>query len=96
MKAKYGDKYNFVAVTFENSFKVEQFLKKQNFDFTHIIKGSALTMDLGFNGFPVNLFLDKNGKVKAITGNVPLAGFNEEGIEYSDGRAFIEILEKLR
>lgn len=95
MKAEYGNQYNFLSITFESEQKVQKFLKKFAFDFDHIVDSKELTMDLGFNGFPVNLFLDKNGILREIKGNVPYAK-NESGeLKMSDGAEFIKILEGL-
>ena len=96
MKAEHGDKFNFIAITFESESKVKKFLQKFEFDFEQIANSKALTTELGFEGFPVNLFLDKDGVLKVIEGNIPYEK-NENGeLEMSDGAKFIEILESLR
>jgi cytochrome c biogenesis protein CcmG/thiol:disulfide interchange protein DsbE len=95
LKSKYGEKFNFLAITYESESKVKTLLEKHKFEFTHIVNSKKLTTKLGFNGYPINLFLDKNGVVKIIEGNVPIYE-NEVGeITMSDGIEFIQILEKL-
>jgi cytochrome c biogenesis protein CcmG/thiol:disulfide interchange protein DsbE len=88
------DRFNFVAITFDNKEKVSKLLLKRKFDFTHIVNSQKLTKKLGFEGYPVNIFLDENGIIKEITGNVPVIE-NEKGEQtMSDGKEFIAILEK--
>jgi thiol-disulfide isomerase/thioredoxin len=95
LKSKYGEKFNFLAITYDSESKVKALLEKHKFEFTHIVNSKKLTTKLGFNGYPINLFLDKNGVVKIIEGNVPIYE-NEVGeITMSDGIEFIQILEKL-
>ena len=94
IKAEYGDKFNFLSITFESEEKVKKLLEKHKFDFEHIVNSKKLTTKLGFNGFPVNLFLDKDGVVKIIEGSI---SFNKKDgkLEIGDGNEFIKILEKL-
>jgi cytochrome c biogenesis protein CcmG/thiol:disulfide interchange protein DsbE len=95
LKSKYGAKFNFLSITFDSKSKVKKFLEKHKFEFTHIVNSKKLTSKLGFNGYPINLFLDKNGAIKIIEGNVPIYE-NEVGeLRMSDGIEFIKILEKL-
>jgi len=101
MKEKHGDKFNFIAITYEKKDIVDKFLKRKEFNFTHIVDSKELTTDLGFKGFPVNLFLDKSGILKRIEGNVPykidkdgkvVIGENGKFVS-TEGELFIEILE---
>ncbi len=95
MKTEHGDKFNFLAITFESEARVKKFLKKFTFDFEQIVNSKELTSGLGFEGFPVNLFLDKDGVLRVIEGNVPYEK-NENGeLEMSDGAQFVKILEGL-
>lgn len=94
LKEKYGEKFNFLSVTMDSETKVRKLLEKHPFDFEHIVNSKKLTTKLGFKGYPVNLFLDKNGVVKLIEGNVNYT--YENGIlKIGDGMEFIQILEKL-
>ncbi len=95
MKENYGDKFNFIALTFSSENKVKKFLKIHEFNFKHIANSKALTKKLGFTAFPVNLFLDKEGKVQKIKESIPYER-NEKGeLELSDGASFIKILESM-
>jgi len=88
------NRFNFVAVTFDSNKKVSKLLSKRKFDFTHIVSSQKLTKKLGFEGYPVNIFLDENGIIREITGNIPITE-NEKGEQImSDGREFTAILEK--
>ncbi|RTY83116.1 TlpA family protein disulfide reductase [Flavobacterium sp. ZB4P23] len=88
------DRFNFVAITFDNKEKVSKLLLKRKFNFTHIVNSLKLTKKLGFEGYPVNIFLDENGIIKEITGNAPVIE-NEKGEQtMSEGKEFIAILEK--
>lgn len=93
LQSKYTEKFNFIAITMDSESKVKNFLEKHQFTFTHIVNSKKLTSNLGLVGYPVNLFLDKNGIVKLIEGNVPIYK-NEKGeLTMSDGMEFIRILE---
>ena len=94
LKSKYGEKFNFLSITFDSETKVKKFLEKHKFEFTHIVNSKKLTEKLGFEGYPVNLFLDKNGVVKFIEGNVNYEIVNGKA-KMGDGMEFIQILEKL-
>jgi thiol-disulfide isomerase/thioredoxin len=94
LKSKYGEKFNFLSITFDSESKVKKFLEKYKFEFTHIVNSKKLTEKLGFEGYPVNLFLDKNGVVKIIKGNVNYEIVNGKA-KMGDGMEFIQILEKL-
>jgi thiol-disulfide isomerase/thioredoxin len=87
------DRFNFVAITFDDKEKVSKLLLKRKFDFTHIVN-SLNSLKNYFEGYPVNIFLDENGIIREITGNVPVIE-NEKGEQtMSDGKEFIAILEK--
>lgn len=94
LKAKYGEKFNFLSITMDSETKVRKLLEKHKFDFEQIVNSIKLTTKLGFNGYPVNLFLDKNGIVKIIEGNVNYT-FVDGELKMGDGMEFIQILEKL-
>ena len=38
LKSKYGEKFNFLSITFDSESKVKKFLEKHKFEFTHIVK----------------------------------------------------------
>jgi cytochrome c biogenesis protein CcmG/thiol:disulfide interchange protein DsbE len=94
LKANYGEKFNFLAITMDSEDKVKKLLEKHKYDFDHIVNSNKLTKKLGFDGYPVNLFLDKNGVLKIIEGNVNYVMVDGE-LKMGDGMEFIKILEKL-
>lgn len=71
LKEKYKDKINFVSITFDTKEKVEKFLTKYKFDFTHIVGEKEFTKSLGFVGYPKTFLLDKNKIIKSIEGSLP-------------------------
>lgn len=95
MKSRYEERFNFLSVTTDEAKEVRAFLEKTKFDFTHIVDAKSLTTDLGFEGFPVNLFLDKEGVIQKIKGNVPYVKDEKGEMIMSDGGEFIEILKGL-
>jgi hypothetical protein len=50
--------------------KLANYYSKENLIYSYC-KLTKLTKKLGFEGYPVNIFLDENGIIK-ITGNVPV------------------------
>lgn len=70
IKKKYENKINFIAVTFETKEKIERFLDKRKFDFTHIINAADFMNSIQIKEFPKTFYLDKYGKVKKIEGAV--------------------------
>lgn len=95
MKSKYGTRFNFLSVTMDKTITVQKFLEKNKFNFTHIVNSSSLTTDLGFNGFPINLFLDKEGTIQKIEGNIPYVKDVDGKMVMSNGGEFIKLLKRL-
>ena len=71
LKEKYLDKVNFVALTFEKENDVLKFLKKKDFNFTHIANIENFINDIGSNPYPESIFIDKNGYITNIEGVLP-------------------------
>jgi cytochrome c biogenesis protein CcmG, thiol:disulfide interchange protein DsbE len=71
VKAALQDSVNFIAITFNWRKDVMKFLKKEAFNFTHITNARWLIDDLGIHSFPLNVFLDKEGKVVHMTNSIP-------------------------
>ncbi len=95
MKEKYGNDFNFVAITFNKKAKVEKFLKDTKFNFTHITDARTIIKFFGFKGFPNNVFLDKKGVVRKIIGNIPLS-FDNNGNKVWESKEVIDYLFKLQ
>jgi thiol-disulfide isomerase/thioredoxin len=97
LKKKYENKVNFVAITFNDAKEVESFLEKREFDYKHIVDADDFINDIGLNTYPRNIFIDKNGVVRAIKNEIPyekITRNNKEEIEF-DLSDFEKQLEKL-
>lgn len=70
IKGKFGNKVNFIAVTFETKDKIEKFLTKRTFDFTHVMNAADFMNDIQLKIFPKTFYLDKDGIVQKIEGVV--------------------------
>ncbi|MFY0483882.1 TlpA family protein disulfide reductase [Flavobacterium sp. PLA-1-15] len=70
LKAKYGDKVNFISITFDDKKKVDDFLKKHKFDYMHITDSEKQIDALNISGFPTNMILDKDGVIRTLNGAV--------------------------
>ena len=70
VKEKYGEKVNFISITFEDKKAVDEFLKKKEINFEHITDSKNQLDKLKFSSFPTNLILDKEGNVKFVFGEV--------------------------
>ena len=64
LQEKYGDRFNFLAITFDSREKVQQFLENKEFDFDHLLNARSYVDELGISMYPVTIFLDKNGIVR--------------------------------
>lgn len=94
MMANYSEQFNFLAITFESEAKVNRFLKKREFNFPHIVDSKELTLNAGFNGYPTNIFLDKNGVVQEIHSILPF-DVGPKGEHIFKIENFVEILSSL-
>lgn len=64
------DKFNFLAITFEDQKVVNAFLKKTSFSFTHILNAKKEIDKLKISAFPTNLILDKKGFIVDVYGEI--------------------------
>jgi cytochrome c biogenesis protein CcmG/thiol:disulfide interchange protein DsbE len=76
LKAKFGDKVNFLAITYEYADVVERFLKTKNINFEHITNVPSQMKKLGIDAYPLNLLLDTNGNLLFVYGEI--SNFDEE------------------
>lgn len=75
LKDVYKDKVNFVAITFDDKAKVENFLNRKEFKFEHLVDAAQyLAKDLENNAFPKLIMLDKEGNVRFVENGVQLSG----------------------
>ncbi|NQX82326.1 MAG: TlpA family protein disulfide reductase [Flavobacteriaceae bacterium] len=97
IQKRYKDKYNFISITYETKEDVTKFIKKHEYNFTHIVNAKEYIEEvLGLNTFPVNIFLDSKGVIQKIEGGLPYE-MNKEGkivIEYTS--EFTDILVGLK
>lgn len=54
----------FVAVTYDDTDKVKKFLKRQDFNYRHVADGSEILRKLPFAGYPKNIVIGRDGKIK--------------------------------
>ena len=94
LKEKYNNQVNFVSITFNNKNEVEKFLTKKEFNFIHLINAKDFLNTKKVNQYPLNIFLDKNGIVKFIDGNIPMTQ-NDDGTINADVHSFENNLKKL-
>jgi thiol-disulfide isomerase/thioredoxin len=81
IKKNYGDRVNFLAVTFNSKEVINKFLSKNQFDFNHIIDAQSEIDKLNNNSYPLNLYLDKNGIItsyESMINNDKKNGVNKE------------------
>lgn len=65
---EFGDKVNFIAVTFDSKEKVQKFLSKREYNFTHVINAEDFMNEIQIQVFPRSIYLDKNGIVQETEG----------------------------
>jgi len=68
LKKQYGDSVNFIAITFDNRKKVEQFMKKQLFNFKHITDSQKSIDELNIKSYPMTFLLNKEGEIINLYG----------------------------
>jgi thiol-disulfide isomerase/thioredoxin len=68
LKEKYGDKMNFVAMTFDPKARVKLFLLTRQFKYAHIANATNFINKIKTSPYPESLFIDKNGKIRYIEG----------------------------
>jgi thiol-disulfide isomerase/thioredoxin len=92
LKEKYSDKVNFISLTYEKEEDVRKFLKKREFEFTHIVNVEPFLKEIASYPYPENIFIDKNGLITNIEGPLPshLDADLDVAIEY-----FERIIKKL-
>lgn len=70
LKNTFGDKLNYLAITFDDRTKVNSFLKNYDFDFLHITNSREQIEDLKINGYPMTFILDKNAVISNVYGGL--------------------------
>jgi len=94
LKEKYGESVNFISMVADSEMKTKKFLTKREYNFTHIVNKKYITDVLSIHGMPINIFLDKEGKVVDVKGNVAYVR-SEKGYVMGDGNDFELMIKKL-
>ncbi|SEV92183.1 Thiol-disulfide isomerase or thioredoxin [Chryseobacterium wanjuense] len=77
LKETLGTQVNFLAITHDSKEKVDKFLAKREFNFSHITdSGQELKSYFPILRNPLTFIIDKNGNVKEITGIVDETKFD--------------------
>lgn len=71
IRSQFDQDVNFISITFQDQKEVTEFLKRIDFDFTHIIDSKEYLKSFGFIGYPKTLTLDKNLIITEIEKNIP-------------------------
>lgn len=86
VKKEFGDKVNFVAITYHNEKEIHEFLDYTDFDFIHAANAADYIKTIGMNGYPKTLILDENLVIKSIHKGIPkdaaMKKENKENFKY--------------
>lgn len=88
MHKKYGDKVNFVALTFDSEGDVKEFLSKKEFTYQQITEAEDYIKAIGTQPYPETIFVNKHGSIEAIEGVI--SPNDEQGVKYVES-----LIEKL-
>jgi cytochrome c biogenesis protein CcmG, thiol:disulfide interchange protein DsbE len=95
LRNKYKDQVNFIAITYNTSKEVNEFLKKHSYDFIQIVDAKNFTDAIKIDSYPKNIFIDKNGKITKIVGGIPYKLNDKKELVIEDTKIFETILNKL-
>lgn len=68
LKEEYSDTVDFVAITFNTQQQVDKFLEQRPIDYQHITGQQAALSQYGVRSYPMNMLLDKDGKILWVEG----------------------------
>ena len=94
IREEFGDRIHTLAITFEPQDKVVPFLQKHAFDFDQAIEAGDFIDSLGFEGFPKNLFLDRDGVVRHIADGIPYV-IKDGTLVMGEGEEFAGFIEAM-
>ncbi|MDE1193381.1 MAG: TlpA disulfide reductase family protein [Arachidicoccus sp.] len=96
IKKLYGDKVNFIALTFDPKELIQPILDTRPFNFIQLIDAKDYVDKLSMHAAPKNIFIDKNGIIRQVYEGVDLT-YNETRttVMLSNGQAIIDMLNKL-
>lgn len=95
LQEKYKGKVHFVSITFNKVDEVKSFLSENEFHFEHLVNAQAFCDDLGIKSYPMNIFLDKTGKVTNIENGIPYMMDENGKMSPGDESHFEAILKKM-
>ena len=78
IKSEFGNDVNFISITYQNKNEVNEFLKTNEFNFTHVIESKQYLKNFGFFGYPKTLILNKNLVITEIEKMIPKDIKNEK------------------
>ncbi|WP_156112414.1 TlpA family protein disulfide reductase [Lacinutrix jangbogonensis] len=78
IKSEFVNDVNFISITFQSQNEVNEFLKTNEFDFTHVIESKEYIKNLGFFAYPKTLILDKSLIITEIEKSIPKDIENED------------------
>ena len=70
LQEKYSDQVNFIAMTFDDAKKVNNFLNNKEFKFDHITDSRKFIDYIGTRPYPENIFINKEGIIEFIEGGI--------------------------
>lgn len=70
LEKEFKGEVNFVAITFDKSYFVNRFLDRKAFNFDHITDVRPAIDAYGVKAFPMNLLIDKDGKIVEVYGDI--------------------------
>ncbi len=62
----YGDKTNFVAITFNDSGMVNKFLRKRKFNYSILVDANDLVREMNVTAYPTHIIVDEKGIVQKV------------------------------
>jgi cytochrome c biogenesis protein CcmG, thiol:disulfide interchange protein DsbE len=68
----YGDKINFVALTYDSKELIQPILDERPFNFIQLINAGDVVNQLNLKAAPKNIFLDKNGIIQQVYDGVDI------------------------
>ncbi|WP_236135984.1 TlpA family protein disulfide reductase [Mongoliitalea daihaiensis] len=79
LQEKFGERVNFVALTFDSEEQVKRFLTKHAFNFQQVTDAEAYIKEIGSFPYPENIFIDKTGIIVDVHGVFEPTSISEMG-----------------
>lgn len=91
IKREFGNRVNFIAITYEDTEQVTDFMSNHAFDFIQVVEAEKYLRQFGFFGYPRTIILDKSFTLTKVVKNV--IPKEKEKVSYSKFKS--EILQTL-